>query len=75
MKQTQYIRTTLGDFIQNILCDSDLTKLTKAVHNLADEVTSDHIDKNVNNILLSAAKKSLIKKRLKGLKEGKRSLV
>ena len=49
------------NFIQNILCDSSLTKLIKALHNPADIVTRDDIDNNVtllNNILLSAAKKA-----------------
>ena len=31
--------------IQNFLCDSGLTKLSKAVHNLTDEVTPDHRQK------------------------------
>ena len=48
------------NFIQNILCDSGLTKLTNALYNPTDKVTPHHIDNNVtllNNILLSAAKK------------------
>jgi hypothetical protein len=67
------------NFIQNILCDSGLTKLTNAP---IDKVTADHIDNNVtllNNILLSAAKKSFPIKRIhtktKGKKREKRDII
>ena len=47
-------------YIQNILCDSSLTKLINIMHNNT-EVTSDQIDNSIallNNILISAAKKT-----------------
>ena len=54
-------------FIQNILSDSNLTKLTNALQNNTNGVMLDNIENNIslmNNILLSAAKKSFPNKKL-----------